>query len=51
MSDYKKCLWRAREAILWAKSFRENGNLASAARSLKEAAYWRCQAKWWLLDL
>jgi hypothetical protein len=50
MSDYKKCIQRAREAILWAKSFREDGNLSGAAMSLNNAAFWRLQAKWWSLN-
>ena len=45
MSDYEKCIHLAREAILWAKSFRECGNLAHAAWNLKQAAFWRLEAR------
>ena len=47
MSDYKKSIHRAKEAILWAKYFRENGNLASAAWNLTQAAFWRGEAQWY----
>lgn len=51
MSDYKKSIQRAKEAILWAKHFRESGNSASAAWNLTQAAFWRGEAKWYSLSI